>query len=77
MIEPVSIEPEAVYDDGSLRQALGLTDASLAAARRSGSLRFTRQGKRVLYLGKWITSWLESQAVPQPEAARPEEATCV
>jgi hypothetical protein len=72
MIEPVLIEPEAVYDDGSLRQALGLTDAALAAARRGGSLRFTRQGKRVLYLGKWITSWLESQAAPHPEAARPK-----
>jgi hypothetical protein len=75
MLHPVSIEPEAIYDDGSLRQALGVTDASLAAARRSGSLRFTRQGKRVLYLGKWITSWLESQAAPQSEAARPEGVT--
>jgi hypothetical protein len=72
MIEPVLIEPEAVYDDGSLRQALGLTDSALAAARKNGSLRFTRQGKRVLYLGKWITSWLESQAAPQREAVRPE-----
>jgi hypothetical protein len=72
MLHPVSIEAEAVYDDGSLRQALGLTDAALAAARRSGSLRFTRQGKRVLYLGRWITSWLEGQAAPKPEAARPE-----
>jgi hypothetical protein len=72
MLHPVSIEAEAVYDDGSLRQALGLTDAALAAARRSGSLRFTRQGKRVLYLGKWITSWLESQAALKPEAAPPE-----
>jgi hypothetical protein len=72
MIEPVLIEPEAIYDDGSLRQALGLTDSTLAAARRSGSLRFARQGKRVLYLGKWITSWLESQAGAKPEAARPE-----
>ena len=35
MIEPVRIEPEALYDDGALRQALGLTSANLAAARRS------------------------------------------
>jgi hypothetical protein len=75
MLHPVSIEPEAVYDDGSLRQTFGLTDSTLSAARRSGSLRFTRQGKRVLYLGKWITSWLESQAAPQSEAARREEGT--
>jgi hypothetical protein len=70
MIEPVLIEPSAIYDDGSLRQALGLTGAVLATARRSGSLRFTRQGKRVLYLGKWITSWLESQAAPPAKATR-------
>ncbi len=72
MIEPVLIEPGALYDDGSLRQALGLTDAALANARRAGVLRYTRQGKRTLYLGKWILAWLESQAAPQTEAARPE-----
>jgi hypothetical protein len=66
MIEPILIEPEAVYDDGSLRQALGLTDAAMAAARRSGALRYARQGKRVLYLGRWITDWLESQAAIRP-----------
>jgi hypothetical protein len=66
MIEPVLIEHEALYDDGSLRQALGLTDAALANARRAGTLRYTRQGKRTLYLGKWILAWLESQAAPRP-----------
>lgn len=62
MIEPVRIEPEALYDDGSLRQALGLTPATLAAARRAGSLRYTRQGKRTLYKGTWILAWLETAA---------------
>jgi hypothetical protein len=63
MIEPVRIEPEALYDDGSLRQALGLTPAALAAARRAGTLRYTRQGNRTLYLGSWVLSWLETSAV--------------
>ncbi len=67
MIEPVSIDPEALYDDGSLRQALGLTNTTLANARRAGTLRYTRQGKRTLYLGKWILAWLEAAAVSQPE----------
>jgi hypothetical protein len=62
MIEPVRIEPEALYDDGSVRQALGLTATSLAAARRAGSLRFTRQGKRTLYKGAWILAWLDTAA---------------
>jgi hypothetical protein len=67
MIEPVRIEPEALYDDGSLRQALGLTPATLAAARRAGSLRYTRTGKRVLYKGAWVSAWLETAAATAPE----------
>jgi hypothetical protein len=62
MIHPVLIEPEALYDDGALRQALGLTPAALAAGRRSGSLKFTRQGKRTLYRGAWVLAWLEADA---------------
>ena len=74
MIEPVLIEPEALYDDGALRAALGLTPASLANARRAGQLRFARQGKRTLYKGKWVLAWLEFQATPEagPEPSRPE-----
>jgi hypothetical protein len=77
MIEPVLIEPEAIYDDGSLRQTLGLTFSTLAASRRTGALRYTRQGKRTLYRGSWILDWLEASATksdaPRPEAIRPEE----
>ena len=71
MIEPVMIEPEALYDDGALRQALGLTAATLAAARRSGALRFTRKGKRTLYRGAWVLAWLEADAPPRSEAPEP------
>jgi hypothetical protein len=66
MIEPVCIEPEALYDDGSLRQALGLTPATLAAARRAGSLRYTRTGKRIFYKGAWVSAWLETAAKTAP-----------
>jgi hypothetical protein len=64
MIEPVLIQPEALYDDGALRQAIGLTPATLARARRAGTLRHTRQGNRILYRGAWILAWLESEAAP-------------
>ena len=64
MIEPVTIEPDAVYDDAALRQALGLSAATLANARRVGSLRSSRQGKRTLYTGAWVLAWLESDALP-------------
>ncbi len=68
MIEPVLIEPEALYDDGALRQALGLTPAALAAGRRAGTLRHARRGKRTLYKGAWILAWLESEAEPRQTA---------
>lgn len=64
MTEPVLIEPEALYDDRSLQHALGLSPATLAAARRSGALRFTRQGKRTLFKGAWVLAWLESDSTP-------------
>jgi hypothetical protein len=70
MVEPVLIQSEALYDDGALHVALGLTAAALAAGRRTGSLRFTRQGKRTLYKGAWILAWLETSAVPQTPAGK-------
>jgi hypothetical protein len=76
MIEPVLIEPEAIYDDGSLHQVLGLTLSTLAASRRTGALRYSRQGKRTLYRGAWVLDWLETTAtkpdLTQPKAPRPE-----
>jgi hypothetical protein len=64
MANPVLIDPPALYDDASLRQALGLTPAALAAGRRSGKLRYFRKGKRTLYRGDWVLRWLESDATP-------------
>ena len=60
MTAPVLIDPDALYDDRALRQSLGLTAATMAAARRSGSLRHTRKGKRTLYKGAWVLAWLDS-----------------
>jgi hypothetical protein len=77
MIEPVLIEHDALYDDGALRQALGLTSTTLARARRSRALRFSRQGSRILYKGAWVLDWLESDATrhqPHHEAAGRERA---
>ena len=62
MIDPVRIEPDAFYDDGALRQLLGLTRTSLATARRSGRLRYTRQGNRTLYKGAWVLAWFDSES---------------
>jgi hypothetical protein len=68
MVAGVQLHPHAVYDDGALYCELGLTATALARARRSGRLRFTKQGKRILYLGQWIIDWLAA-AEPGEEVA--------
>ena len=60
MIEPIRIDPSAVYDDGAVVLALEIPSATLARARRDGRLRYTRQGRRVLYLGQWLLDWLSA-----------------
>lgn len=67
MVSTVLIEPQGIYDDGAIHLALGITSATLARARRQGTLRFARKGKRTLYLGSWIIDWIEADA--RPEAA--------
>lgn len=59
---PPAINPDAVYHDGDARLVLGLTDAAMRRARRDGRLKHTRQGNRVLYLGRWLLDWLEAEA---------------
>lgn len=60
MQQEVLIAPNAVYDDGALYLALGLTPATLSQARRSDALRFSRKGKRTLYLGQWVLDWIKA-----------------
>jgi hypothetical protein len=64
MVSPISIDPAAVYDDGAILLALDISSASLARARRAGQLRFSRQGRRILYLGRWLLEWLEADSTP-------------
>jgi hypothetical protein len=59
---PVTIGPAAWYTDGDARLLLALPGATLLRARRAGSLRYVRVGHRVMYLGRWLTAWLESAA---------------
>lgn len=66
MIEAFRIEPEAIYDDGALRQGIGITSSALAAARRSGALQFARKGNRTLYKGAWVLAWID------PSSSAPE-----
>lgn len=74
MIVPFRIEPEALYDDGALYQALGVSPTALAAARRAGTLRYSRTGKRTLYKGAWVSDWLESTASNPAPRRKPIKA---
>jgi hypothetical protein len=65
-IAGTKIDPAAVYDDAGVYAALELTYQTLARARRDGRLRYTRQGRRVLYLGQWLLDWLAADAAPAP-----------
>jgi hypothetical protein len=69
VIAGVPIDPDAVYDDGALYCTLGLSAAALARARRSGRLRHTRQGNRILYLGGWVLEWLRAEGRRRGEEA--------
>jgi hypothetical protein len=60
MVNAVTLVPDAVYDDGALYCALGLTAAALARGRREGTLRFVRKGNRTFYLGCWLLNWLSA-----------------
>lgn len=62
MIEPVSIELGAWYDDAVVAALFRLGPETLANARRSGALRFVRHGHRTLYRGDWLHDWLSDHA---------------
>lgn len=69
MTGPARIDPAAVYDDGALHLILDIPTATLIRARRDGRLRYTRQGRRALYLGQWILDWLATDAATREGAA--------
>jgi hypothetical protein len=62
MVQPTSINPQAIYDAGSLNLSLGLSRAAIDRARREGTLRHTKQGHRILYLGQWVLDWLTAES---------------
>ena len=58
----IPILPDAIYSEDSLVLALGLTAETFRRARRSGLLRYSRPGKRPVYLGQWVIDWLQTQS---------------
>ncbi len=66
----IRIEPDGIYDDLALYQALGISTATLARSRSDGSLRYTRKGNRTLYLGRWVLAWLTAGVDDLPDEDR-------
>jgi hypothetical protein len=67
--ETIRIAPDGIYDDAQLFAALDVSAATLLRARRDGRLRYTRQGKRILYFGQWVIDWLQADATKEGGAA--------
>jgi hypothetical protein len=60
--QTVTINPLAVYTAEQLSAMLDVSETTLALARRSGALRWTKKGRRVLFLGEWVLAWLRDGA---------------
>lgn len=56
---PPRIDPEGIYHNGDVGLLLGLTSSTLARARRTKQLRYSRQGRAILYRGQWLIDWLD------------------
>jgi hypothetical protein len=57
-----TIDPRGIYYDATLGSALDLGPDVFARARKAHELRFTRKGRRTLYLGAWVLAWLANEA---------------
>lgn len=63
------ILPDGVYTAHDLRLILGLTQHAIVGAMRRGELRGTRQGRQLIFIGRWLIDWLERSAHRQGGAA--------
>jgi hypothetical protein len=62
MLDTVTIHPTGIYSTDALCAMLDVSPQTLADARRAGELRSTRKGRRVIYLGEWVLTWLRQSA---------------
>jgi hypothetical protein len=59
MQPPLVIDPDAVYEEGTISLTLDVRLATLARARWNGELKFVRRGNRIFILGRHLLSWLD------------------
>ena len=58
MATKLQIDADTVYDEEEISLSLDIPTATLCRERRTGRLRYTRKGRRVLILGRWLLDWL-------------------
>lgn len=68
-LDPIRIDPDAIYEEGTLRLLLGLTSEAIAKGRRSGELQHRRHGRVVFYKGQWVLDWLTGKPTERRRAA--------
>ena len=72
MANSLLLEPNRIYDVGAIVLALDVPSSSIDRARRAGSLRSARVGRRVLFRGQWLLDWLERNAGESRVEATPD-----
>jgi hypothetical protein len=65
MAGTLSIDPQGIYAENAVARALGIPLGTLREARRSRRLRFSRKGKRVLFLGQWLIDWMQDDTASE------------
>lgn len=66
MVTAAKLDRNAYYDEPGLCETMGLRRGSLQRARMAGTLRFTRQGGRILFRGDWVEDWLTGAERDEP-----------
>lgn len=65
------IDPEAVYCQSEICEALGITARRLGNAAVAGEVRFSALGSQRMFLGQWVLDWISGRATSSPEEAKP------
>lgn len=55
------IDPEAVYCQSEICEALGITARRLGNAAVAGEVRFAALGSQRMFRGQWVLDWLEGR----------------
>jgi hypothetical protein len=64
---PIQIDPDRIYEEGTVALLLDLPLATLSRARRVGELRFVRRGRRVFITGLNLLAWLNPSNFTPPD----------